>query len=164
MNQRDALLAQLQALQMPAPGPWQQLGAWLLPVLGCLLLLLLIVLWRRRRSRRNRWRREARDTLQQLRADVSVEPAAAILARCSALARRLLLVAEPRSDVASLHGDAWLARLDAAAKRPLFSQGFGRLLLDQPYQRSPQVPPHDLLALIDCLGVLTDAVRPTARR
>lgn len=158
MDEEAELLSRLQGLEVPAVSAWPAIGWWLLAVL--LLLVLFGGLWWRRRYRHDAWRREANAAIEDLRAAADREPAEVVLRRCSALARRLLLIAEPRAEVAALHGEPWLERLDAAARQPVFTQGFGRLLLEQPYQRAPQVPPHDLQALVDALAVLLGAIRP----
>lgn len=161
MDERDALLAQLSGLQTPPVSHWPAIGWWLLALL--LLVAIFGVLWLWQRHRQAAWRREARSELQALRATVGSRPAEEILQGASVLARRLLLIAEPRSQVAALHGEPWLERLDSAAGQPVFTHGFGRLLLEQPYQRAPQVPPDDLHALLDALTVLLAAIRPHQR-
>ena len=44
---------------------------------------------------------------------------------------------EPRSEVASLHGEPWLEWLDHDLPEPRFSKGPGRSLLELPY-RNPE--------------------------
>jgi hypothetical protein len=52
----------------------------------------------------------------------------------SEILRRAMLAYAPRSDVAGLTGDAWLAWLDRDLAEPRFSQGAGRELLELPYR------------------------------
>ncbi|MEM7433344.1 MAG: DUF4381 domain-containing protein [Pseudomonadota bacterium] len=55
-------------------------------------------------------------------------------ARASELLRRTMLAYAPRTDVASLTGDAWLEWLDRDLARPVFVNGPGRQLLELPYR------------------------------
>ncbi len=158
MDEQAELVSRLRDLEVPEVSAWPAIGWWL--IAAALFVVLIGALWYWRRYRQNAWRREADAALLELRIAVEHEPAEVVLRRCSVLARRLLLIAEPRVEVAALHGEPWLERLDRAARQPLFTQGFGRLLIEQPYQKSPRIPPHDLQALIDALAVLLGAIRP----
>jgi len=80
-----------------------------------------------------------------------------LLSRCSQLARKVVLAADNREQVASLHGEQWLEKLDDICDRPEFTQGVGRLLLDQPYQRQPILSEQDLSALFDSMHVLINS-------
>lgn len=157
MSDVDALLAQMRDVHAPAVSLWPAPGWWLLAVL----LLLLFILARQWRQRRRRlvWKREAQQELASLRSAVAELSASATLVRCSALARRLLLVAEPRAAVAGLQGEAWLLQLDEICQQALFSQGAGRLLLDGQYQRDPEVNSTDLALLFTALDTLINNVQ-----
>jgi len=157
MNEIDALLAGMRDVHAPPVSAWPALGWWLLVLLVVLLCFFLWQLLQRRR--RLQWRFEARAELATLRADLGTAPTTSILARCSALVRRLVLVAEPRTAIAGLHGEAWLEKLDTVCRQPVFSHGFGRLLLDQPYQPTPSVSTDDLESLLDAIDTLMKAVQ-----
>lgn len=62
------------------------------------------------------------------------------LQACSRLARRVALAVAPRSNVASLVGEAWLEYLDSLSNTIDFTQGPGRLLAVGPY--APEAPEH----------------------
>lgn len=157
MSDVDALLAQMRDVQVPAVSIWPAPGWWLLAILF-LLLFFLAWQWRQRR-RRLVWRREARRELASLRSTAAELSASATLAGCSALARRLLLVAEPREAVAGLQGEAWLSQLDDICRQALFSEGSGRLLLEGQYQRDPDVNSDDLELLFTALDTLINNVQ-----
>jgi len=65
-----------------------------------------------------------------------------------------VLAADHREQVAALHGEQWLAKLDEICDRPEFTQGIGRLLLDQPYRKQPALADRDLNALFESMEVL----------
>jgi hypothetical protein len=160
MNEADkqALLDQLREVRPPEVSAWPAFGWWLL--LLCVVSLALVAVLSYRRYLANRWQREASLELQRLRDQVALRPVHSILAECSQLARRVLLVVHGRTEVASLHGKPWLEALDAVCQQPLFTQGFGHLLESGPYQRDPQVGQHDLESLFDAVEEL---IRSAAR-
>jgi len=152
MNDKDELLNQLrdvtvpEASGIPAPG-------WGLLIL--LLALLLVAAWfyyRRWQSRL--WQRQALGQLHDIRADLGSEPSGSLLSRCSQLARQVVLATDRREQVAALNGEQWLEKLDAICGQPEFTQGVGRLLLDQPYQKQPSLADQDFNALFDSMTVL----------
>lgn len=158
MNDNQALLDQLRGIQTPEVSAIPAMGWWVVAMLVVLLLLLLRYL--RKRHKRRGWQREAFQTLALLRQQASNEPVAQSLAGASRLARRVLLVNKPRTQVAALHGEAWLHELDSVCGRSLFSEGYGRLLEHGPYQRSPELLSDDLNGLFDALDEL---IRSAAR-
>ncbi|RNF85907.1 DUF4381 domain-containing protein [Montanilutibacter psychrotolerans] len=115
----------------PAPG-W-----WLLLVIG--LAVVAVLWWWRARQRR---RREQLLVLFDASVDAAPTPSAQV-AVISELLRRAARRHDPRAD--RLDGDAWLALLDAGARRPGFVTGPGRLLLDGGYRRD--VDPVDVEAM-----------------
>jgi len=60
------------------------------------------------------------------------------LTALSALLRRVAISVSPRSDVASLRGEAWLNFLDGSCKDKPFTTGVGRCLADAQYR--PNLP------------------------
>jgi len=110
------------------------------------------------------WQRQAQTELQTIREQIGNESGGAILSRCSQLARKVVLAADHREQVAALHGEPWLQKLDEISGRPEFTQGIGRLLLDSPYKKQPVLAEHDLNALCDSIDVLIKSAgrfRPT---
>jgi hypothetical protein len=128
----------------PAPG-W-----WLLFVLVIVVLALLARAYLRRRARTA----ARRFALQQLqtRCDEYGRHANPVLlaSQLSELLRRTMLAYAPRTDIAGLTGEAWLAWLDRDLDRPHFSAGDGRPLIEWPY-RDPDtaIDRSDVAALVD---------------
>lgn len=112
----------------PAPG-W-----WLLPL--ALILLIVAVRYLYRRLTRNTAVKNARKLLMQLRRQ-SLEPSTC-LKELSSLLRRTAISRDGRSQVAGLHGQAWLDYLDKNLPDAPFSQGVGRYLGDAHYR--PTLP------------------------
>jgi len=152
MNDSAQLLAELRGVQAPT-------ASWV-PAIGWWALLLVIVFLAaafykyRQRQRAMRWRMEAAAELVAIRAEIGLSQPAEVLAKSSRLARRIALVSYPRSKIAPLQGTAWLQQLDELTGKPLFTQGLGRLLLDAPYQRSPDIADSDLHSLLDSVQQL----------
>lgn len=128
---RDIHLPEAISWWPPAPG-W-----WLLLVL--IMVVGLLMWWYRRRKSQARVRvaalaewRALLDAFQQEQNEQH------LVQGLSQLLRRVLLSYYPRTELASLKGEAWLAYLDAhfttRQDRP-FSRGAGKVLMDAPYQR-----------------------------
>ena len=109
----------------PAPGWW--LLAILLPVLAGLGFYLY------RRARRRIALKTARKLLQAIRIDQN-QDALQTLTALSIWLRRVAISTAPRSDVASLSGQEWLAFLDKPFKDAPFSLGVGRCLATAQYR------------------------------
>jgi hypothetical protein len=150
------LLEQLEPIPEPAlVSLWPQTAGWLW--VGLLVFGLAVWLIRRslRRHRANRYRRAA---LREIGA-ASGSPAA-----LAEILRRTALAAFPRTAVAGLYGDEWLAFLDRTGglDRPGagcdFREGVGRAFAQAPYARE-MAESADLAALAKrwVLGHRTDA-------
>ena len=128
----------------PAPPWWPPAPGWWV-VAGVLLLLVALLWWWRARVRRRRAR--IAELFDHSVADAQ-SPAEQVAAM-SELLRRAGRQRDPAAD--RLEGEAWLAFLDAPARRGRraegtpFSQGAGRLLLDGGYRR--EVDPAEVEAL-----------------
>jgi hypothetical protein len=81
-----------------------------------------------------------------------------IVPQCSSLARRLSLLVDSDNTNASVIGKDWLARLDAIAERPLFTEGVGQLLESAPYKDQSELTGKQLVSLVDSINVLCTAV------
>ena len=163
MNDTEALLAQLRDIQPPAVSMMPAPGWWILAVFCLFLGAVFFYLYRR--YQRKGWQREAFLELEQLRSGLGTVPPAKTLSSASTLVRRVVLAARPRSDVASLHGEAWLNLLDNICDKPLFKDGFGRLLETGPYQANPSLGENDLDELLDVVAELIKAAerKPSPR-
>lgn len=157
VEDKQALLDQLHGLQapsvsiLPAPGWWLSLLALLLLSLG---------LWQFIKKHRQRhWYRQALQEIQAISQSKEEHDHHALLSRCSILARKIAMVVHPRIDAAATVGEDWLKQLDGICRKPVFSEGPGRLLLDAPYQAKPQLAASDIDALSDALKTLADAAK-----
>ena len=133
-----ALLERLEPIPEPPPiSLWPQTSGWI----GLAVVLVALVAWFLVRwisyRRANAYRRSARAAL----ADAGADPATV-----TAIVRRTALAAFPRSDVAGLYGDEWLAFLDRSYGGSEFSEGLGRLFANAPY--APEVEDADRLAAL----------------
>ena len=108
----------------PAPG-W-----WLLPL--ALILLIVAVRYVYRRLTNKTAVKHAQKLLLVLRQQ-SLEPEQT-LGEISALLRRTAITLDSRQQVASIHGQSWLAYLDTKLPDSPFSQGVGRCLADSHYR------------------------------
>jgi hypothetical protein len=113
-----------------APG-WRYLAA----------VLLIVGLWwswkRLQRWRRNRYRKTALVELSHLVEDHSfTQP---LLAPLAALLKATALQCSPRTDIASLSGEAWLDWLNRQSSTPLFSETSCYLLGDALYRKELSV-------------------------
>lgn len=162
MNSAEELIAQLRDIQAPDVSGVPAPGWWFLAVAA--LLVAVAIFFVARNYQRRAWQREARAELVRLRSqmgDVSVSDS---LSGVSRLVRRVALAARPRQDVARLEGDAWLAALDEICGNSQFSNGFGQLLEQGPYQPDPQLGDNDLEALMDVVAQLIDAAEAVGTR
>ena len=157
MNSSEALLSQLRGIQAPEVSGVPAPGWWLLAMIALLIVVALV--FAARQYKRRAWRREARAELERIRSQVGRVKSSESLSGVSRLVRRVALVVRPREDVASLQGDAWLAALDDIGGNSLFSNGFGQLLDQGPYQPDPQIDEQDLEALMDVVAKLIDEVK-----
>lgn len=152
MNDKDELLKQLRDVELPDVAGTLAPGWWLLLLLLTLMVIVAFLLKRRKQARL--WQREARAELQHIRDQVNQQPSLALLSQCSQLTRKVVLAVDQREQVAALHGEQWLEKLDDICARPEFTQGIGRVLVDQPYQKQPNMTAEDLSALLDSVDVL----------
>lgn len=142
------LLNALRDIREPAaPGFWPPAVGWW--VLAALLLIGLILLgwlaWRR--SQRQRPIRQALEELESWRNHAANDHDTEAASELSALLKRAALTRYPRSSVARLTGDAWLAFLDDSGDTDRFSRGAGRALGDLRYAPTLTFEPDALAAL-----------------
>ncbi len=138
----------------PAPGWWALAAAVLIAAAA-----LAWLAWRRR----TRVRRAALAELRRIEKDYADHGDVARLAKeLSLLLRRAAITVAPRSEVAALTGDDWLAWLDRGLEGRPFSAGPGHCLADAPYRPPRDVAVGDAVALVSIcrarLGNLEAAV------
>lgn len=142
-------LSQLRDIHLPAPISWwpPAPGWWILITLIVAILIGLFI-WFRRRQRDN-WRRAALAELARLRQQCADQPTTVhtIIAELSVLLRRVAISCFPRTEVAMLHGDKWLAFLNRSLDEPLFQSEQSRLLAVAPYAPNTSITPDDLAVL-----------------
>lgn len=136
-------MSNLEEIDLPEPVPFTfESPGWYL-LLALVLGIVAWLLWRGwKRWLGNAYRRSA---LEELAANESP-------ARLSELLKRVALVAYPRTNVASLYGEAWLDFLDQTLGTTDFTHGSGRPLADLTYDPSAESrlsrrQKQDLLAL-----------------
>ena len=145
----------LRGLHLPEPVGWWPLapGWWVLMAMLVIACGLLVRAGLRHRAR-SAARRKALKQLEESRSAYAYHGNPVVLgAEVSELLRRTMLAYAPRSEVAGLAGDAWLAWLDRDLGQPWFREGAGRSLLELPY-----LNPETTAADVDIDGMLA-AVR-----
>ena len=142
-------------LHLPEAISWWPLapGWYVVIAIALAVCFYLLHLYSQHRSR-GAARRHALRELGRLTADFEKHgDAVAFSSDMSELLRRTMLAYAPRSEVAGLTGDAWLAWLDRDLDQPRFPGDTGRKLLDLPYRR-----PDEELSGLDLVDVVA-AVR-----
>ena len=115
----------------PAPGWWILVALIIAAVAGG------IWLYRHNRQLKLSATRMAREQLQLIVARYqSDKDPLELIQQLSVLLRRLSISLYPRTEVASLTGQAWLEFLDRQSAQQNFSTGSGRLLSEAPYRRT----------------------------
>jgi len=151
----EQLLQQLREPHLPAPPGWwpPAPGWWLLALLVIAIAAWFYMRWRRVQphSTTEHWRDSALRELQSLcdKPRDSELQRSEVLAGVSSLLRRTAIAAVGRSNSAALTGTAWLQLLDNLSGSTRFSQGDGKLLSLQPYQRPGSVAADQLESLLE---------------
>lgn len=127
----------LKDIHLPEPIGWwpPAPGWWLVPLSLALSVVVVYSLYRR--VTRKTVRKSALKLLDELRKQ-PVQDQMLALSGLSAWLRRVAIGLDGRSQVASLHGEAWLAYLDRGLADAPFSQGAGRCFADAHYRPVPQ--------------------------
>ena len=152
MNPDTDPLAQLRDITLPDGVSWWPLapGWW---ILLFLIVIAFWLLWRWLRYRKaDRWRNEALLELETLR-DLANhhQNNSLVLESTSALYRRLALLMEPRHEIASLTGQAWLEKLDSLSGNRFFTEGEGRILESAVWQKPEELQSLNTVPLLDSL-------------
>lgn len=138
--------------------------SWWPPAPGWWLVLILIVLagyvlrYFLKRKRSFRWKDQAREEVQAIhRLMGQVEKNnTEILARISALFRRVAIAIDSREAVASLTGRVWLEKLDQLAGTKDFTGGTGKLLDESVWQKPQTTADMNLKPLLELLVRFVD--------
>jgi len=137
----DSGLQNLHEILLPDPVNWMPQTIGWYAVIG--LILLVVVCWfygRLRRFRKNRYRRLALAELAIIEGELQrPERRNKALAEIPVLLKQTALSTFPRSEVASLSGENWLAFLDKTMGGKNFTEDEGRLLPELAYAPEPRI-------------------------
>jgi hypothetical protein len=137
----NSSLEKLHEILLPEPVSWMpQTIGWYV-VFGLILLAIGYSIYRMlRRFQKNRYRRLALAELAVIEGELQQpERRARALAEIPVLLKWTALSAFPRSDVADLSGEKWLAFLDKTIGGKNFTEGEGRLLPELAYAPLPRI-------------------------
>lgn len=125
----------LKDIHLPEAISWwpPAMGWWLAPLLT--LLIGAFLFWLYKFLTRQTPIKTAKKQLLELKQDSSSEDIHK-LANLSKLLRRVAISVSPRSESASLTGQAWLEYLDSTVKGKPFTEGVGRCLADAHYKKT----------------------------
>lgn len=134
------VLAQLKDIHLPTPVSWWSLApGWYFVILVVLLLVIGLVYLFHRRHVNAMAKKQALELLHiyriQYEKDLNAQLASA---RISELLRRVALVYYPRSEVASLHGEAWVDFLNRTGKKIDFHP-VKSMLLESPFKTAETI-------------------------
>lgn len=150
--QEQELLQQLNDVALPSdPGWWPPAPGWWL-LLFVLLVLAGFIYWfvnrHLTRKRQDSWRRLALSEHQRLeQLSLGSDDQTSAIAELSVLMRRVALALEPRSRIAALTDEQWLAKLDLLGSTNQYTAGVGRVLYRSQYQRSHALDQQELHGL-----------------
>ncbi|MEM7027138.1 MAG: DUF4381 domain-containing protein [Pseudomonadota bacterium] len=151
-NVDDPASLPLRDIHLPDTVNWWPLapGWWILLVL-LTILFGFIYWWLYKRQKPTRAVIDiANEDFKQIKVAFTQHNNKSILAKdISEFIRRVCLSLFTRTDTASLTGDDWLAFLDQQMEQAEFSQGFGRILNEAPYQSAPDYDDKKLINLIE---------------
>ena len=129
---------ELRDIHLPEPVSWWPIapGWWLLLFTLCLIIIALVIA--RKIYNSKQLKREIKAELEQIKQQFQKTPNKSRLAKSlSVLLRRASISYYPRSDIAGLTGEHWLAYLDESNKHAQAGSSFqsttGRVLLSAPY-------------------------------
>jgi hypothetical protein len=135
-------LASLKDIHLPPPiHHWPIAPGWLLLYCLCLIIIGFTLYYQLRKHQQNRPKREALQLLNDIQMHLQKRSLADTCNALNNLLKRVALVYYPRSQVAELHGQAWIDFLNQTSQGLNFTL-FRDFLLTYPYQKpaSPTSP------------------------
>ena len=127
----------LRDIHLPGePGIWPLAPGWWILIAVLLVLLIWLLVKLLKRARQKRYQQKILDQYSVLEQSLLKHPDNQSIAAINTFLRQLAVNHYPRTDIASLTGNNWLAFLDKAGDTSEFTQGAGRILIDAPYQRN----------------------------
>ena len=142
-------LANLRDIHLPTmPGFWPPAIGWWLLVIATIITVSLIIFRIYKYWKDNRYRREAIREINQLLIEYNRGwSTSQYIVDLQYLLKRVALTCYPRTDVAHLTGESWVAFLDQTSRSHDFSMGKGQSLIDGHYLKDPDI---DVEALHKC--------------
>ncbi|RKZ40925.1 MAG: DUF4381 domain-containing protein [Gammaproteobacteria bacterium] len=149
----------LRDIHLPDPITWYPApGWWLLLALLGILIIVIFLLRHQIAKKRREPKQIARRELEKLQIEYQQHRNPQILVqKISTLLRRVCLSYYPRTEVASLTGEAWLQFLDKQVGSQQFTQGQGCCLIEAPYRQNREINVDGLLIL--CQSVLNSFLK-----
>jgi uncharacterized protein DUF4381 len=151
MQGTDPAKLPLRDIHLPDPISWWPLapGWWLSLLLIIMLVIFVIYLIRRYRNHKLSVLYLAKQELEQIKVGFNLNQNKADLVKeLSELIRRVSISVFRREESAGLTGQDWLAFLDRYSDKKEFNNGVGRVLIEAPYQASPDFNSDELIGLI----------------
>ncbi len=137
MQANPSLLKQLKDIHMPkAIGIWPLAPGWWIVIGIVMLILIATIYFILKRRGKITAKKLALQQLYALEEEYSADTNTNLLSDLAILLRRAAIAYYPRSNIAKLHGEKWLAFLDETSKSKRYTQGVGRALLHGPYAAS----------------------------
>ena len=151
MQGTDPSSLPLRDIHLPEPVSWWPLapGWWILLFLIIVIIAGAVFFVKRRNAKRISAIVLAKKEIERIQNEFNLNQDKSFLAReLSELLRRVSISIFPRKDTASLTGETWLVFLDEYSDDKSFNKGLGRVLIDAPYQSSPQYDSDSLIVLV----------------
>lgn len=149
MPPNEHALAQLRDIHLPAPiGLWPLAVGWVVLAALLFLVFFMVTWFAIRHYHAQRGRRQALSVLARYQQENQRQPNSQLsAARVSELLKRVALLYYPRTEVASLQGDAWVDFLNKTANNLDFNT-VRILLIERPYQppQSDDITPLFIMA------------------
>lgn len=159
MDELQESLKDLRDIHQPDPiSFWPPAPGWWLVLLLFVCGIFLIRRWMKK-PKMPKYRKFALEELKNITTNYEIQRDAHKTANeCALLIRKMLLVTDKEKKIAGMINEEWLIYLDKRSETTLFSQGAGRVLAKQIYQKDAEV---DALGLIEATRVLVARISPS---